>query len=188
MSSIRSRQILPGMRANERCVLRLAWAIRDEHRRLVACTKDLHIDVLQWQPASGFNSIGMLLAHIAIVEAYWILAAPSGHLTDDRSNDVIRSAIGIGLNDDGIPLGEAGHHPPLLSGWKSGDYHLVLRRSLKLVLGVLSEWRERDLDRALVPSRKRETGFWVANHLLEHAAGHRGQIQLLRKMYVRKED
>ena len=43
----------------------------DQLRLLTEDTRGLTVEQLAWQPAPGMNTIGMLLAHIAIVEVFW---------------------------------------------------------------------------------------------------------------------
>jgi hypothetical protein len=42
----------------------------DQSARLTEDTRQLTPEAIAWQPAPGMNTIGMLLAHIAIVEAF----------------------------------------------------------------------------------------------------------------------
>ena len=44
----------------------------DQSRRLTEHTRGATADELAWQPAPGLQTIGMLLAHIAVVEVYWM--------------------------------------------------------------------------------------------------------------------
>ena len=50
----------------------------DQNRNLAEDTRGLTPDELEWQPAPGMNTIGMLFAHIALVEVAWIGAAAQG--------------------------------------------------------------------------------------------------------------
>ena len=43
----------------------------DQSRRLLEGIRGITPEELEWQPAPGTNSIGMLLAHLAIVEVVW---------------------------------------------------------------------------------------------------------------------
>ena len=43
----------------------------DQSRRMTADTRGLTAEQLAWQSALGMNTIGMLLAHIAVVEVFW---------------------------------------------------------------------------------------------------------------------
>src|SRR5216117_674563 len=47
----------------------------DQLRLLTEDTRDITPEELEWQPKPGMNTIGMLLAHNAIVEVFWTLIA-----------------------------------------------------------------------------------------------------------------
>src|SRR5437773_12267807 len=75
----------------------------DQGRRLAEDTRGLTPEELAWQPAPGMNTIGMLLAHIAIVEVYWtsiLMRIPCD----------CPGVLGIGEDDEGLPL--PAHGPP----------------------------------------------------------------------------
>src|SRR5215470_19339016 len=60
---------------------------------------------LEWQPARGMNTIGMLMAHQAVIEVGW-----TGMGIEDLLRDQVRfkEILGIGSKDDGMPLPEDG--------------------------------------------------------------------------------
>src|SRR5882672_2177330 len=62
---------------------------------------------LEWQPAPGMNTIGMLLAHLAIVEIWWI---DIGLRRIPAAKVDFVGQIGIGGDDDGMPLKGKGAH------------------------------------------------------------------------------
>jgi hypothetical protein len=72
---------------------------------------------LAWQPAPGMNTIGMLLAHMAIVEVFWIQRTGKGF---DAAG--LQKVLGIGVDDDGMPRPADGGPPATLRGWKLADY------------------------------------------------------------------
>src|SRR5215218_817242 len=55
-----------------------AWLMQldDQLRMPVDKLSDLRREELAWRAAPGLNTAGMLLAHVAIVEAYWLNVAP----------------------------------------------------------------------------------------------------------------
>lgn len=138
---------------------------------------------LAWQPKPGTNTIGMLLAHLAIVEAFWIQRATTGE--DDAA---LERLLGLGVDDDGMPLPAGGAPPRALRGWTLADF-----RSLEAKARAFAKRRARriapaDLERAVRADRADGTrrSFqlrWIFYHLVEHYAGHFGQVLLLRHLY-----
>ena len=75
----------------------------------------LTVPELEWQPQLGANTIGMLLTHIAVAEAYWIsVLAGRDQSESDQDQNVLR-IIGLHPDDDGIPLSPSGTHPSTLT-------------------------------------------------------------------------
>lgn len=141
------------------------------------------VEELAWQPAPGCNTIGMLLAHIAVVEVFWIQVAPL-HL---KAFDTM-PALGIGIDDDGLPLESGGAPPAALSGRDVAWY--AERMRLARVHTVEHLRNVDDAELTLEFQRTRRNGEvnvtnlrWVLYHLVEHLAGHYGQILLLRHLY-----
>lgn len=138
---------------------------------------------LEWQPAPGMNTIGMLLAHDAIVEVFWMQAALEGRTEFD-----IAAVIGIHMPDDGIPCPPQGGHPKVLKGKTLRWYWNRIeeaRAHLKSLVGPITP---AGLNRKVEARRKDGTLRvynirWVLYHLVEHFAAHQGQIYLLRHQY-----
>src|SRR6185503_20047743 len=128
---------------------------------------------------------GMLLAHIAIVEVYWIQLGPMARAFE------CREVLGIGEDDDGLPIPAGGAPPETLRGKSLALYDELLARARRNTVVVTQPLT--DLDRHF--TRRRRDGSedqfnvrWVYYHVLEHQAGHYGQILLLRHQYrVAKE-
>ena len=160
-----------------------AAALDDQSALLFDDVKDITAAELAWQPAPGMNTIGMLLAHLAVVEVFWTQVGLEG-----RPHDV-KGAIGFAIEDDGMPMPEGGAPPAALEGrdlaWYR-DLHARARAYFKNTARLLTE---ADLD--VVRSRLRRDGSatvthqtrWVLYHQLEHFSGHYGQILLLRHQY-----
>ena len=138
---------------------------------------------LAWQPAVGMNTIGMLLAHIAIVEVFWTQVGVRGDAAYDT-----HPALGIGVDDDGMPLPPDGQPPAVLADRSLSFYLDLLDRARAYSKGVAAQLADADLD--AMHSRTRRDGRmeefdvrWVLYHMLEHLAGHYGQVLLLRHQY-----
>ena len=95
----------------------------DQLRLLRERTRDLTPEDLMWQPAPGMNTIGMLLAHLAIVEVWWTKL-----VIENEANGDVRGVLGIGEDDDGMPLGENAPAFPLLNGKDLVFYDDLLER------------------------------------------------------------
>jgi len=155
----------------------------DLTRRLVDDTRGLTTRQLEWQPGPGRNSIGMLLAHLAIVEVWWLGGPALG-----RSDVDFQRVIGIGGDDDGMPAPPGGRHPRALRGKSLAAYLRMLRRARGFVRRVARGMTPGDVERPrkrFWVSQKRDHHFnnrWVLYHVLEHFGGHYGQILLLREL------
>jgi len=145
---------------------------------------DISAAELEWQPAPGMNTIGMLLAHIAVVEVYWIDLAVRG--VDPTSEQHV---LGIDGDDDGMPIKPGGAPPATLAGKDVGFYDVLLVKARAHTHQASKDLTDADLDREFQRTYRSQPGVythnvrWVYYHLLEHLAGHYGQILMLRHMY-----
>ena len=62
----------------QRTVAFVAAQLDDQLRRLKASVDGLFTADLEWQQGPGRNTVGMLLAHIAVAEAWWVQAGAKG--------------------------------------------------------------------------------------------------------------
>ncbi len=152
-------------------------------QRMARDVSDIQPAELQWQPARGMNTIGMLLAHIALVEAWWIHFGVLGQ--EDYQTDPV---LGLEANADGIPLEPGGSAPAPLRGKDLDFFAALLSRAREHTRAAARRLATSELERPY--SRRRARGRvdsmnsrWVLYHLLEHFAGHYGQILLLRHQY-----
>jgi hypothetical protein len=153
----------------------------DQLRRQKEQTRTLTPADLEWQPAPGMNTIGMLMAHQAIVEVGWTGIG----IEDLQRNEIrFREILGIGDEDDGMPLAPNGAPPVALAGRDLAFFDDLLDRARKHLKRVAAPVRDSDL--TIMRSRTRPNGEprevevrWIIYHMLEHFAGHFGQILLL---------
>src|SRR5262245_48194670 len=95
----------------------------DQNANLLEDTRGLTPEELAWQPAPGMNTVGMLLAHIALVEVGWIGAAALG--LDFFKID----ELPVSWADSGIPLAAGAPPPEALRGKDLAFYDHVLDRA-----------------------------------------------------------
>ena len=165
--------------ATQPVVATLAAGLDDQLRRLEIAIGDLSVEALEWQSAPGMNSIGMLAAHLALVETSWIPFEPFGEESSAALDGRFREALGIGANDDGLTE-EGTAFPDTLRGWTAAQYVALLRRARSLVRETLRSWTDADLVRIVPGSGGAVSRRWILYHVLEHFAGHLGQVLLVK--------
>ena len=136
---------------------------------------------LEWQPAPGMNTIGMLMAHQAIIEVAW-----AGIGFEDLQLDQVRcpEILGMGTKGDGMPLPEDGAPPAGLAGKDLAFYDDLQTRARAYLKRVAV--RVKDSDLTIIRPRTRSNGEprelevrWMMHFLVGHFANHFGQILLL---------
>jgi len=138
---------------------------------------------LEWQMRPGMNTIGMLLAHLAIVELFWIRTAVA-----QKSVFELEDVLGIGMDADGMPL-PAGDRPPAgLAGKSLEFYRDLIERARAHAKQAAAALTAEHLGTAFQRTRRNGkvdelNARWVLYHMLEHFSGHYGQILLLRHLY-----
>ena len=171
---------LPGFQSAE--VASFLAQFDDQSAALARALKDITPEELGWQPRPGMNTIGMLLAHLAIVEVWWS-AIGTGRKTED-----LPAVLGIGEDDDGMPLAPGGLPPATLAGFERGDFDRLLAKARQFVKeaweSVPESAVEEEIQRTRADGTQRAfTRRWILYHILEHFAGHFGQIRLQRHLY-----
>lgn len=134
---------------------------------------------LEWQPRPGVNTIGMLLAHLAIVEVSWLQWVAIG--CGDHGEEEIRQTLGIGMSDDGMPLAADGGHPAVLQGKNREEYLALLHTARRATHERLLSWRDDELEEKVSIRGNTVSLAWIVYHVLEHFACHLGQIRVLRR-------
>ncbi|HEY2955468.1 MAG TPA: DinB family protein [Candidatus Eisenbacteria bacterium] len=182
MPRLTQRFLDPGPGAKSRAIGLFLWQLDDQTRRLKEDTRGATPEELAWQPAPGMNTIGMLLAHVAVVETHWIGASALG-----LEWSTIQ-VLPVTRQDTGIPLPAGAAPPEALHGKDLAFFDDLLDRARAYTRSALAPLAEADLDRRFVRRRPDGTEFeanvaWAIYHVLEHEAGHYGQINLLRHQY-----
>jgi uncharacterized damage-inducible protein DinB len=164
---------------SQRTVALLAASLDDQLRRLKESVDGLFVTDLEWQPAPGRNTIGMLLAHIAVAEAWWLQAGAKGIFERDQVKRIVKGVIGIEAQEDGMPLPEGGAHPEVLRNKTLADYLSMIDRARVATHVVLRGWADADLDERVQIRDRSVSKSWILYHVFEHMVGHYGQILLL---------
>jgi uncharacterized damage-inducible protein DinB len=155
----------------------------DQLRLLTEAIRDITPEELEWQPKQGMNTIGMLLAHNAIVEVFWTLVA-----LKREPKPMSEPILGINMDDDGMPLPEDGKPPAVLAGKNIAYFDELLRKARVFLKESAKGVSDSDLDNEVVRTRPDGTQRtinvrWYFYHILEHFSGHYGQALLLRHLY-----
>ncbi len=164
-------------------VARFLWQMDEQRRALIEDTRALTPGELAWQPAPGMNTIGMLLAHIAYAESHLTQVGLEGKATSDTKTE-----IGLSAEEEGLPLAPGAPPSPALASRDLAWFDALLERARAHTRRVAMTLGEDDLAHEV--RRQRPDGTrrvfnvgWVLYHMLEHEAGHRGQITLLRHLH-----
>jgi len=145
---------------------------------------DITTQEIEWQPAPGFNTIGMLLAHLAIVEVHWTQVGLRREPTSDTM-----PVLGLDVvAGDGMPTPAGGAPPAHLAGKPMAYFDDLLDRAREYAKQTARTFTDADLERRHTRVRRdgihqELNGRWVLYHMLEHFSGHYGQILLLRHQY-----
>ena len=182
------RLLLPvPARARSREVASFFAQLDDLSRRMYADLADCTPAELAWQPAPGRNTVGMLLAHCALVEVFW-LAVMNHDVPPAEWDRMMRRALAFDPEGDGMPLPPGGAPPRALKGWTLARHAKLHDRARAWARKAASRWTDAQLARPFRRTRHDGTlrvtsGRWVLYHLVEHLAGHYGQVLLLRHEY-----
>jgi uncharacterized damage-inducible protein DinB len=151
------------------------------HALLAEASDGLTAAQLERQPAPGRNTIGMLLAHVAVAETHLgqvgLLGERDGHVHD---------VIGITVEDEGMPLAPGAGPSLALSGRERAFFLDLLARAHAHTRAVCANLEDADLAADIVrPPRPDGTQRvfdrrYILFHMVEHAALHLGQIRALR--------
>lgn len=169
-------------RTTQKQVGLFAAQLDDQLRLLKKDISGLTTRQLEWQPHKGINTIGMLVAHLAIVEIWWINIAAKEMPGEPDGERLTKRTIGILGNDDGMPLKRDGVHPKVLKGYTLKQYLSMLSKARASVHKELRTWKDRDLQKTFRRRKFDITNEWTVYHVLEHFSGHYGQILLLKHL------
>lgn len=151
---------------------RWLWILEDTRRRTHGALEGLHGNaegVIDWvSPVSG-NSIGMVLYHLAAIEASWLY---EDVLQADLPSDIERI-----LPHD---VRDSQGHLTDIKGIRVEDHLIRLGRIRDQLRSVYSEMSMEDFLRTRRLPEYDVSPEWVLHHLMQHEGEHRGQITELR--------
>ena len=160
-----------------------AAQLDDQLELLKEAVSGLTIEQMEWQPHRGMNTIGMLMAHLAVVEVFWINVAAKEMPPEPDGDELMKKTIGILMDDDGLPIKPDGVHPQTLAGKTVADYFHMLDLARASVHSELRTWKDSELESTYTRRRgdqeRKITNSWTLYHVLEHFAAHFGQILLI---------
>lgn len=169
--------------ATQRIVAFTIAELEDQTRLLLRAIDGLSVEQLEYQPHPGMNSIGMLLAHIAIAEFYWMNIAPACLPVESEGEALCRAKLGIGYDDDGMPAKPGAPHPATLRGKDADFYRKLLADARAATHAVARIWKDDDLADVVDLGRRSVTKRWILYHIVEHLSGHYGQVCLLKHLH-----
>ncbi len=165
--------------ASQRTIAFMASQLDDQLRRLKTSVDGMMVAELEWQNEPGRNTIGMLLAHIAVAETWWMQAGAKGLHEPEQVNTIVKGVIGIETHEDGLPLPADGTHPPALEGRTLGDYVSMIDRARLATHIALRGWSDEELETRVAIKDRSVSKGWILYHVLEHMVAHYGQILAL---------
>ena len=135
---------------------------------------ELSEDALCWQPVPDGHSIGVILLHIADVEAHWLHAVAAGEI---RSEEEVRRLLSKETRQSDVQWPSAPRRP---LAWYYAQHDEIRTRTLQTI---------RALNNPEHIGFRREQGFtlrWLLYHVLTHEAYHFGQAVLLSLQYAKQ--
>jgi uncharacterized damage-inducible protein DinB len=167
--STKENLTLKPLQAKDPLIGRWLSYLEDGRKRTKEVLQGVTTEMLEYQLSPFENSIGTLLAHIAAIEMDWLFAEI---LEQDIPRDVLLLLPPDVRDDEGRLLKVKG---------LSLEQHLDrLDKTRQVFITHLQTITLEDFLRPRSLERYDVSPEWVCNHLLQHEAGHRGHIALLR--------
>ena len=157
--------------------------MKTSHATLERVVDGLSTDVLEWQVAIGTNTIGMLLSHIAIAEAFWAAVATGRYRTDEEAESHVLTIVGNQPNDDGMPISPLGKHPDALEGKTTVFYNELIVKAFAYLINECATWDDDILFDCFEFRGGPINRAWILHHLIQHLAYHVGQIAQLKALH-----
>lgn len=156
-------------------VARWLWLLDDNRRRTLETVAGISERLLDWRPDEEANSIGALFYHIVAIELDWLYVEILERPDYEAS---VAALLPYAVRD-------ATGRLTAVKGESLADHLARMTASRQLLLTELRSLTAADLYRARRFDAYDVTPEWVLYHLLEHEAGHRGEIGELRRQAER---
>ena len=156
-------------------VARWLWLLNDNRQRTLAVVADIAQSALDWRPDEEANSIGTLLYHNVAIELDWLYVEI---LERPDYETAVATLLPYDVRD---PAGRL----TAIDGESLAAHLTRMAASRDLLLAELRSLTAADFYRARRFDAYDVTPEWVLYHLLEHEAGHRGEIGELRRQAER---
>jgi uncharacterized damage-inducible protein DinB len=166
----RARLTLEAEPAAEPEIGRWLAALANTRKRTLAALRDVPDRALDVAVESGENTIGMLLYHLAAIEADWLYDEILGTIdTDDFPKQL-------------FPVDVRDHEGNLSNISEKLDEHLTrLEKVRDLLVNVVSAMTFEDMHAVREREQYDVTPAWVLHHLMQHEAEHRADILAIRQ-------
>jgi uncharacterized damage-inducible protein DinB len=150
---------------------RFLWVMEDIRTVTKRVVAGIDPTVLDWAPSPALNSIGTLLAHIAIVEADWLYTEV---LEQDFPPEIAALLPPTSRDPDG--------HLTRVHGRAVAEHLAVLDAVRARLLAVFLPMSPAEYRRVRHLPDYDVTPEWCLYHLAEHEAAHRGEIETVRTL------
>ena len=146
--------------------------LEDSRRRTKALVANLDATTLDWTPPGVRNSIGTLLYHIAATEMEWLCVEL---LEGGGFPPAVAGLLPYGVRDQ--------HGSLVIVRGEDAEAHVTrLDATRRFLLDTIEATDAEAFRRPRATAGGTVTPTWILQHLAQHEAEHRGQIQLLRAM------
>jgi uncharacterized damage-inducible protein DinB len=138
---------------------------------------EIERETVVWQPVPSGHSIGVLILHIADVEAYWLHQIAAG----ERLSPELSATLMGDATDQYAGIWPSPHQQPL--AWYLEQHDAIRARTREIVSRINAP---EHLGRRHSKAQGSETEFtlrWLLHHVLTHEAYHGGQAVLLAQQY-----
>jgi uncharacterized damage-inducible protein DinB len=150
---------------------RFLWMMEDVRAITKRCVEGISQAALDWVPDPAANSIGTLLYHIAGVEVSWLYEEA---LAQPYPNDI----VALFPYEDR----DASGHLILVRGVGIAEHLARLDAVRAHFLAAYGAMTLEEFRYARPMPKYDVTPEWIAYHLIEHEAGHRGEIATTRTL------
>lgn len=156
-------------------IARWLWLLTDIRQRTLEVLANMSESALDWRPDDAANTIGTLLYHIVAIELDWLYVEI---LERPDYGAAVAALLPYDIRE------RSGRLTPIYG--ESLERHLArMAASRQLLLDELRPMTAEEFYRVRRFDAYDVTPEWVLYHLMEHEAGHRGEIAELRRQAER---